>query len=314
MTYTIDEGRDIIAAVKRTSRVLEVGSQGVSSPLDATARDVVKSGKLGKVTLIRASYNRNTAGGAWIYPDTPGRHAADGELGRVSRQRAKEAVRSRPLLPVALLLGLLGRHRGRPLRPPAHDHSLRDGRHHAILGRGERRAVSMEGLAGSARHAQRHSGLPGGLHRQPELDLQQPIGQRVGVRDSRHRGQHGLPGRSAHVHARKRARGQPLGRRVVAARLSSRLTTPTRRSRRRSRPRRGSRGCCQRPRRGSSRARTTTSRTSPASSRRCARGNSRYEDAVVGHHAAAAAHMVNLSVRQRRLVEWDFAADTAKHT
>ena len=51
--------------------MLQVGSQGVSSPLNATARDLVKSGKLGQVTMIRASYNRNTAGGAWIYPIPP---------------------------------------------------------------------------------------------------------------------------------------------------------------------------------------------------------------------------------------------------
>jgi predicted dehydrogenase len=39
-----------------------------------------------------------------------------------------------------------------------------------------------------------------------------------------------------------------------------------------------------------------------------------YENAVVGHHAAAAAHMVNASLRQRRVVEWDFGADTVKRT
>src|SRR5687768_9428917 len=49
MTYTIDEGLEIIAAVKRNKRVLQVGSQGISSLLNGTARDLVKSGKLGKV-------------------------------------------------------------------------------------------------------------------------------------------------------------------------------------------------------------------------------------------------------------------------
>ena len=32
---------------------------------------MVQSGKLGKVTMVRASYNRNTASGAWIYPIPP---------------------------------------------------------------------------------------------------------------------------------------------------------------------------------------------------------------------------------------------------
>ena len=34
-----------------------------------------------------------------------------------------------------------------------------------------------------------------------------------------------------------------------------------------------------------------------------------WEDATAGHHAAACAHMVNRSARERRTVEWDFAKD-----
>ena len=34
-----------------------------------------------------------------------------------------------------------------------------------------------------------------------------------------------------------------------------------------------------------------------------------WEDAAAGHHAAACAHMVNKSARERRMVEWDFAKD-----
>jgi len=71
LTYTIPEGLEIMAAVKRTSRMLQVGSQGMSTPVDMKAREMVQAGRLGKVTLIRASYNRNTAGGAWIYPIPP---------------------------------------------------------------------------------------------------------------------------------------------------------------------------------------------------------------------------------------------------
>jgi predicted dehydrogenase len=43
----------------------------MSSSLNGKARDLVQAGQLGKVTMIRASYNRNTAGGAWIYPIPP---------------------------------------------------------------------------------------------------------------------------------------------------------------------------------------------------------------------------------------------------
>jgi predicted dehydrogenase len=71
LTYTIAEGAKIADAVRRTGRILQVGSQGISSATVAKARELVKAGKLGQVTMVRASYNRNTAGGAWIYPIPP---------------------------------------------------------------------------------------------------------------------------------------------------------------------------------------------------------------------------------------------------
>ncbi len=71
MTYAIDEGPAIIAAVDRTKRILQVGSQGPSSAQERAARDIVKSGRLGQITLVRAAFNRNSAGGAWLYPIPP---------------------------------------------------------------------------------------------------------------------------------------------------------------------------------------------------------------------------------------------------
>lgn len=71
MTLTIDDGPPMIAAAKEAGRVLQVGSQGMSSKTEETARDIVRSGKLGKITMIRATYNRNTRSGAWLYPIPP---------------------------------------------------------------------------------------------------------------------------------------------------------------------------------------------------------------------------------------------------
>ena len=71
LSYTVNEGVEIIAAVKKTGRILQVGSQNISSPAQIRAREIVASGRLGQITLIRATYNRNTAGGAWIYPIPP---------------------------------------------------------------------------------------------------------------------------------------------------------------------------------------------------------------------------------------------------
>ena len=71
LTYQVDEGLEMISAVKKSGRLLQVGSQGISSPIQNKAREIVASGKLGLVTMVRASYSRNTAGGAWIYPIPP---------------------------------------------------------------------------------------------------------------------------------------------------------------------------------------------------------------------------------------------------
>ncbi len=71
LTYTVEEGPEIIDAARRTRRILQVGSQGMSSATQRKAREMVKAGRLGQITMIRASYNRNTAEGAWLYPIPP---------------------------------------------------------------------------------------------------------------------------------------------------------------------------------------------------------------------------------------------------
>jgi predicted dehydrogenase len=71
MTYTVDEGNTIISEVKKSGRIFQVGSQGISSRIQQKAREIIASGKLGQVTIVRAFYNRNTASGAWIYPIPP---------------------------------------------------------------------------------------------------------------------------------------------------------------------------------------------------------------------------------------------------
>jgi predicted dehydrogenase len=71
MTLTIDEGPEMYGAAEKSGRILQVGSQGISSKLQQTAREMIQAGKLGKVHLIRASYDRNSDSGAWLYPIPP---------------------------------------------------------------------------------------------------------------------------------------------------------------------------------------------------------------------------------------------------
>ncbi len=71
MTYQASDGKEIIQAAQSRGRIVQVGSQGVSSQYQRTAKEMIRAGKLGRVTMIRAAYNRNTASGAWIYPIPP---------------------------------------------------------------------------------------------------------------------------------------------------------------------------------------------------------------------------------------------------
>jgi predicted dehydrogenase len=71
MTRTIDEGPRMIAAADRSRRIVQVGSQWISSPIQKQARDLVQSGAIGKVTKIVASYNSNSTTSSWNYPIPP---------------------------------------------------------------------------------------------------------------------------------------------------------------------------------------------------------------------------------------------------
>jgi predicted dehydrogenase len=71
LTYTVEEGIEIVKAAKRNKVAVQVGSTGVSSALSAKAKEIVASGKLGQITMLRAYNNRNSTEGAWLYPIPP---------------------------------------------------------------------------------------------------------------------------------------------------------------------------------------------------------------------------------------------------
>ena len=68
MTYRIEDGPVMIQAAQDNERIVQVGSQWVSSEQHKKAREIVTSGKLGKVTKVTASYNRNSSTGSRNYP------------------------------------------------------------------------------------------------------------------------------------------------------------------------------------------------------------------------------------------------------
>ncbi|KIC95711.1 Gfo/Idh/MocA family protein [Flavihumibacter solisilvae] len=67
MVHRISEGLPLIAAQKASGKVLQIGSQRVSSIVYAKAAELYKSGDIGKLNMIEASFDRQSALGAWQY-------------------------------------------------------------------------------------------------------------------------------------------------------------------------------------------------------------------------------------------------------
>jgi predicted dehydrogenase len=71
MVQKIDEGQGLVDAARDTRRILQVGSQRVSSIIYAKARELYRSGVIGELNMVEAWINRNSALGAWQYTIPP---------------------------------------------------------------------------------------------------------------------------------------------------------------------------------------------------------------------------------------------------
>jgi predicted dehydrogenase len=71
MSHTVEDGFAMLEAAHKHNRIIQIGSQRVSSVLYAKAKEIYDSGKLGDVSFIEAYWDRNTPSGAWVYPIPP---------------------------------------------------------------------------------------------------------------------------------------------------------------------------------------------------------------------------------------------------
>src|SRR4051812_9802868 len=97
MVQKIDEGLGVIAAAKAHNRILQVGSQRVSSIVYAKARELYRSGAIGELNMVEAWINRNSALGAWQYTIPP-----DASPQTVDWDRFLGGAPKRPFEPVRL--------------------------------------------------------------------------------------------------------------------------------------------------------------------------------------------------------------------
>lgn len=89
MVQRVDDGYPVIEAQKKTGRILQVGSQRVSSIVYKKAQELMQNGAIGELNMIEAWWDRNSAIGAWQYsipPDaTPENIDWDRFLGRAPK-------------------------------------------------------------------------------------------------------------------------------------------------------------------------------------------------------------------------------------
>jgi predicted dehydrogenase len=68
MTHAVGEGFEMVAAAQKNNRIVQIGSQRVSSIVYAKAKELVAQGAIGDVHLVETGMGRNDPNGAWVYP------------------------------------------------------------------------------------------------------------------------------------------------------------------------------------------------------------------------------------------------------
>jgi predicted dehydrogenase len=68
MSHSPAEGIEMVTAYKKSDRVVQIGSQRVSSVICAKAKEMLAQGAIGDLNLVEGSLGRNDPNGAWVYP------------------------------------------------------------------------------------------------------------------------------------------------------------------------------------------------------------------------------------------------------
>ena len=71
MSHTPADGVEMVTAAKKSGRIVQIGSQRVSSVLLAKARELIEQGAIGDLMMVEGSLGRNDPNGAWEYPPPP---------------------------------------------------------------------------------------------------------------------------------------------------------------------------------------------------------------------------------------------------
>lgn len=72
MSHNVADGAAMAGAAQKSGRIVQVGSQRTSSALFARAKEMYDSGAIGELACVELSLGRNDPTGAWQYPLPPG--------------------------------------------------------------------------------------------------------------------------------------------------------------------------------------------------------------------------------------------------
>ncbi len=67
MVHKLEEGAEVIATQKKTGKVMQIGSQRVSSIVTEKTREIYESGVIGQLVLVETWNDRQGGNGAWQY-------------------------------------------------------------------------------------------------------------------------------------------------------------------------------------------------------------------------------------------------------
>ena len=71
MIHLYSDGPEMIETARSTGRILQIGSQRVSSMIYAKAKELLASGAIGQLNMVTARWDRNSSMGAWNYTVPP---------------------------------------------------------------------------------------------------------------------------------------------------------------------------------------------------------------------------------------------------
>src|SRR6267143_1405219 len=71
MSHSAADGVAMVEAAKQSGRIVQIGSQRVSSQICAKAKDLLAQGAIGDLMMVEARLGRNDPTGAWQYPPPP---------------------------------------------------------------------------------------------------------------------------------------------------------------------------------------------------------------------------------------------------